>query len=541
MATRQISVDLEESLGRRFKARVAYLNTSMTKVLANEIGTWVGTWGSSTVSHTVAEGEDLRSIAQQYYGNSGLYLAIAYFNDLADPEVAQPGQQLLIPDPGISPMGLVPHTTVPEGGAQTGVSVDIGEELHRRFKAKAAFEGTSMTVWAYEFVVRWIGSWPAKTAIYTVRAGDSLGAIAYRFYGDYKKYWVIAHLNGIVNPSLIRVGQKLTIPEPAAPGQLPVGESPYIFGIHDAGGEQLMAEKRRKGWVLVTEEIGRNPHDYSGKDYSTLQNANFGVIVRLNHGYASPAFASYPGTIPERDATSQNYQEFAVRCGNFVESSRGCHIWIIANEVNHPNEWPGGPQGQMIAPEMYADCYKRCYTQIHRRAGHGPDQVVVGAVAPWNASAQYPGNERGDWIKYLADTLAQLGGKCDGIALHVYTHGPEPARITSFDRLDAPFRDRYYEFRTYRQFMQIIPPSLRGLPVYVTETDQNDPWARRNTGWVQAAYAEIDEWNQDETHQNIRCLLLYRWLAHDQWSFADIQEVKDDFRAALSNDYRWWR
>jgi LysM repeat protein len=541
MSTKQISVDLGESLGRRFKARVAYLNTSMAKVLTDEIGTWVGTWGSNSISHTVAEGEDLRSIAQQYYGNIGLYLAIAYFNDLADPEVVQPGQQLLIPDPGISPLGLVPHTAIPEEGTKTGVSVDIDEELHRRFKAKAAFEGTSMTVWLYDFVVRWIGSWPSKTASYTVRPGDSLGAIAYRFYGDYKKYWVIAHLNGITNPSLIRVGEKLTIPEPAAPGQLPAGESPYIFGIHDPGGEQLMAEKKRKGWVLVTEEIGRNPHDQSGKDYSALQNAGYGVIVRLNHGYANPAFASYPGTIPQRDANGQNYQEFAVRCGNFVENSAGCHIWIIANEMNHPNEWPGGPQGQMIAPEMYADCYKRCYTQIHRRAGHGPDQVIVGAVAPWNASTQYPGNERGDWIKYLADTLALLGGKCDGIALHVYTHGPEAARITSFDRMGAPFKDRYFEFRTYRQFMEAIPPSLRGLPAYVTETDQNDPWARRNTGWVQAAYAEIDKWNQDETHQKIRCLLLYRWLAHDQWSFADIQEVKDDFRAALSNDYRWWR
>jgi nucleoid-associated protein YgaU len=541
MPTKQISIDLEESLGRRFKARVAYLNTSMAKVLADEISTWVGVWGSNTMLHTVAAGEDLRSIAQQYYGNADLYLAIAYFNDLADPEVVQPGQQLLIPDPGISPLGLVPHAAIPEGGTRTGVSVDIDEGLHRRFKAKAAFEGTSMTVWLYDFVARWIGSWPAKTASYTVRPGDSLGAIAYRFYGDYKKYWVIAYLNGIANPSLIRVGEKLTIPEPAAPGQLPAGESPYIFGIHDPGGEQLMADKKRKGWVLVTEEIGRNPHDYSGKDYSPLQNAGYGVIVRLNHGYANPSFANYPGTIPERDSSGQNYQDFAVRCGNFAENSTGCHIWIIGNEMNHPNEWPGGPQGQMIAPEMYADCYKRCYTQIHRRAGHGPDQVVVGAVAPWNASTQYLGNERGDWIKYLADTLALLGGKCDGIALHAYTHGPEPTRITSFDRMDAPFKDRYYEFRTYRQFMQVIPPSLRGLPVYVTETDQNDPWARRNTGWVQAAYAEIDEWNQDETHQKIRCLLLYRWLAHDQWSFADTQEVKDDFRAALSNDYRWWR
>jgi hypothetical protein len=162
-------------------------------------------------------------------------------------------------------------------------------------------------------------------------------------------------------------------------------------------------------------------------------------------------------------------------------------------------------------------------------------------VAPWNAQTAYPGNERGDWIKYLGDVLTLLANKCDGIAIHTYTHGPAPSKITSRDRMDPPFEDRYYEFRTYQQFMAAIPPSMSSLPVYITETDQNDPWARSNTGWVQAAYAEVDKWNQDSTHQRVRCLLLYRWLPDDQWSFKTIQEVKDDLRAALNHDYRWWQ
>ena len=36
-------------------------------------------------------------------------------------------------------------------------------------------------------------------------------------------------------------------------------ESPYLFGLHDPGGERHMAEKGRKGWILFTESIGRNP------------------------------------------------------------------------------------------------------------------------------------------------------------------------------------------------------------------------------------------------------------------------------------------
>ncbi|MDT5260321.1 MAG: hypothetical protein QOD10_5401 [Mycobacterium sp.] len=47
---------------------------------------------------------------------------------------------------------------------------------------------------------------------YTVESGDSLWAIAERFYGDGSKYQVIADASGIPNPDLIQPGQVLTIP-----------------------------------------------------------------------------------------------------------------------------------------------------------------------------------------------------------------------------------------------------------------------------------------------------------------------------------------
>ena len=53
---------------------------------------------------------------------------------------------------------------------------------------------------------------PAKR-IYTVVSGDTLWAIAERFYGDGSQYPKIASANGIANPDLIMVGQVLTIPE----------------------------------------------------------------------------------------------------------------------------------------------------------------------------------------------------------------------------------------------------------------------------------------------------------------------------------------
>ncbi|WP_018599774.1 LysM peptidoglycan-binding domain-containing protein [Mycobacterium sp. 155] len=47
---------------------------------------------------------------------------------------------------------------------------------------------------------------------YTVESGDTLWAIAERFYGDGNRYQEIANASGIANPDLINPGQVLTIP-----------------------------------------------------------------------------------------------------------------------------------------------------------------------------------------------------------------------------------------------------------------------------------------------------------------------------------------
>ena len=57
---------------------------------------------------------------------------------------------------------------------------------------------------------------PPATATYTVRAGDTLFSIATRFRTTAA---TLAHMNGIVNPALIYVGQTVTVPAlPGAPG-----------------------------------------------------------------------------------------------------------------------------------------------------------------------------------------------------------------------------------------------------------------------------------------------------------------------------------
>jgi hypothetical protein len=362
----------------------------------------------------------------------------------------------------------------------------------------------------------------------------------------------------------------------------PLFDSPYIFGLHDPGGENLMAQANRRGWILFTVEVGSDPSNQSGFDFSPWANQDYGIICRINNGYGSA------GTIPP----SSLYPNFARRVANFVAASNGCKIWIIGNEMNHSQEWPAipgaagtiapaaaprptTPRGrdadptgrgsptrfsalnptpasaparagaamsgfEPITPSLYANCFRQCRDAIKLTSGHGDDQVVIGAVAPWNNQVTYPSNPIGDWVVYFTDLLAALGiSGLDGIALHTYTHGSDPALVTDKTTMNSPFQNHHYNFQAYRDFMNVVPATMRGLPVYLTETDQDVPWLDQNNGWVRAAYAEIDRWNQQANAQQIRALILYRWPPFDKWHIEGKQGVINDFAEAMRSDYRW--
>ncbi len=192
--------------------------------------------------------------------------------------------------------------------------------------------------------------------------------------------------------------------------------------------------------------------------------------------------------------------------------------------------------GEIILPGMYANCYRQCRAAIKGIAGHEKDQVIVGGVAPWNPQTTYTGNPNGDWVKYLEDILTILGPtNCDGIAIHAYTHGADPKLIHTDALMNAPFQKRQYNFRTYQDFMKAIPLSMRHLPVYLTETDQDDAWHNENNGWVQRVYGEIDWWNRQAGNQIIRAVILYRWPNVDKWGIEGKAGVIDDFRQSMSH------
>jgi hypothetical protein len=302
----------------------------------------------------------------------------------------------------------------------------------------------------------------------------------------------------------------------------------YIFGLHDPGGEFLMADEDKRGWIVFTHELGHAPFHQGGFDYRPWTDHGYGAIARLNHGYGEA------GTIP----LPEHYDGFARRVRNWVNASRGCSIWVIGNEMNHGQE---RPDGQPITPDLYALCFTKCWQQIHSLPGHDLDQVAIGAVAPWNNTTSYDGNTSGDWVRYMLDivrAVRELGGGIDAITLHTYTHGTDPGLVFSEAKMTAPFQDRHFQFRAYQDFMRAIPRELRRLPVYITETDQDHPWENANRGWVQNAYREINDWNTTPGNQQIRALVLYRWQ-FDKWHIEGVGGVQEDWKMAMDHEYVW--
>lgn len=295
----------------------------------------------------------------------------------------------------------------------------------------------------------------------------------------------------------------------------------HLYGLHDAnsGWGNIIRDAGMSAWAVISESIGDEPTDRTGVDYRWLSAYNVTPIVRLNYSHHGE------GNIPPPN----RYSAFAERCANFVTTSAGCTHWIIGNEPNLAAErYKNIP----ITPKQYADCFGKCRTQIlHRGVEH---EVMPAAIAPYNADTGWCL----DYWREMLSAIVMTDGGADGLALHTYSRGSNPASITSEDRMDAPYQKCHNGFRAYRDFLALVPAIMRALPVYITETDQLEPWADRNSGWVQGAYAEINDWNDATGNQGIHCLALYRWQKHDQWYIDDKQGVIDDFRNAVSLGYR---
>ncbi|MFN4033864.1 MAG: hypothetical protein ACK4ME_09690, partial [Fimbriimonadales bacterium] len=313
------------------------------------------------------------------------------------------------------------------------------------------------------------------------------------------------------------------------PNESDPANPPWIFGLHEPGGEFAAVAEGKRIWILFTEELGADPNNQSGRDYRPYRDAGHGVIVRLNYGY-------HPnGTLPP----AAQYALFAQRVANFVRNSHGAHIWIIGNETNLPVEWPGGESGEPITVARYAQVFKLCRDAIRALPGHEDDWVCaapVGTYAPPFPQYGIPG-----FLDYWAQMLNAIGAEQDALILHAYTHGSDPNNIFSEARMQPPYDQVYLHFRVYRNLLSRVPASLRHLPVFITETNQGEPWTNTNNGWIKNAYMELNTWNQNPANQTIWGLCLYRCPQIDPYYIEGKWNTIQDWREAMRNDYRWRR
>jgi len=122
---------------------------------------------SLPVTHTVAVGESLWSIALKYYNSGYNWVDIQKANSLANANVIRVGQELTIPDaPPIVPKGQIAAASTETAAPRT----------------------------------------------YTVVRGDDLWKIAVAQYGNGYKWSDIARANHLANPGLIHAGNVLTLP-----------------------------------------------------------------------------------------------------------------------------------------------------------------------------------------------------------------------------------------------------------------------------------------------------------------------------------------
>jgi LysM repeat protein len=132
--------------------------------------------------HTVANGESLWSIAQKYKVTPA---ALAKVNNISTSAVLHPGQKLLVPDGGRTPVAA---PMMPEPAVKAGAAPALPEM--------------------------------AGGATHVVKSGETLGAIA-RSYGV--KVGDLEVANHITDPAKIRVGQTLKIPPSAKSTPKPAG------------------------------------------------------------------------------------------------------------------------------------------------------------------------------------------------------------------------------------------------------------------------------------------------------------------------------
>ena len=205
-------------------------------------------------THTVLAGETLPTLALRYYGDADLDRLSAAASGITDPAVVEVGQRLAFPD--FTRYKVVAGDTLSALAARF-----YGDaQLHRLIATASGIADPDIIHVGQQLII------PEVTR-HTVVAGDTLSALAARFYGDASLYPLIAKANGVANPNTIHPGQVLVIFAGRSDG----------FGLTIV--DRNENDPRLKYYRFQTAAIGWNPgvnvllpdgYDTSGQTYPVL-------------------------------------------------------------------------------------------------------------------------------------------------------------------------------------------------------------------------------------------------------------------------------
>jgi len=134
------------------------------------------------VLHTIQPDESISMLAKKYYGDFKKFQIIAEYNQLEDATKVRGGQEIKVPV-----VAGIPFFAKPED------IITVSGEIPK----------SSLT----EVVL------VKKFITHTVEPGESLSKLALHYYGDYKKFPIIAQYNQLDENAGVRVGQEIRIPE----------------------------------------------------------------------------------------------------------------------------------------------------------------------------------------------------------------------------------------------------------------------------------------------------------------------------------------
>jgi S-formylglutathione hydrolase FrmB len=149
-------------------------------------------------THTVVAGDTLTGLALRFYGDAELYRLIAAASGVADPAVIDIGQRLIFPD--------FTRYTVASGDTLPALATRFygDASLFRPIAAASGVSAAAAIGVGQPLIV-------PDIARHQVVPGDTLSALASSFYVDAAFYPLIATVNGVADPNVIDVGRVLAI------------------------------------------------------------------------------------------------------------------------------------------------------------------------------------------------------------------------------------------------------------------------------------------------------------------------------------------